>query len=283
MPRPSPLSIGWILIFVLAAAGCGDEYGDLPVAPYIPSPESVVTDMLELAGVGPDDYLIDLGSGDGRIVLTAATVFGAGGLGVEIREDLVALSNHAAQAQGVADRVTFRNQDLFDTDISRASVLTMYLLPETVNRLKGKLLRELEPGARILSHDYPIEGWEPERFVQMNLDDKIPVTGVTRTNLYLYRVPAHVAGRWRVSLPVEFGLGELALDLTQEVTRIAGTVSVAGDRHPIDDAALNGRQLSFHVPALDAMFSGEVSDGGIRGDAVVGPQFGLWRATRGEP
>src|SRR3954454_20581981 len=133
--------------------------------PYVPSPESVVSDMLRYAEVGPSDFLIDLGSGDGRIVLTAAKIFGARGFGVEIKEDLVRRSNEAAQKEGLADRVKFLKQDLFKTDMSQATVITMYLLPDTVNLLKDKFLSELKPGTRIVSHDYPLTGWIPEKHV----------------------------------------------------------------------------------------------------------------------
>ena len=139
-------------IFVGLAAQAQDK-PPIDAGPYVPSPSSVVSDMLTLAEVGPKDFVIDLGSGDGRIVLTAAKVFGARGFGVEIKSNLVRESNEAAKQQGVADRVRFMTQDLFKTDISQATVLTMYLLPKTVNMLKEKLLTELRPGARIISHD----------------------------------------------------------------------------------------------------------------------------------
>jgi predicted RNA methylase len=169
--------------------GCGARDAP-PVPPYIPSPQSLVVDMLELAGVGADDFVMDLGSGDGRIVITAAREFGARGLGVDIDPDLVAWANAAARAEGLEDRVLFIEADLFETDLSAATVVTMYLLPETVNRLADKLLRELRPGTRVISHDYPIEGWEPARFLERHHEDKIPVTGVSRTNLYLYVIAA---------------------------------------------------------------------------------------------
>ncbi len=158
-------------------------------APYVPSPTSVVADMLKLAGVGPQDFVIDLGSGDGRIVLTAAKVYGASGFGVEIQDPLVERSNEAARREGLADRVKFLKQDLFKTDISRATVLTMYLLPDTVNMLSDKLRRELRPGTRVISHDYPIEGWRPKETKIFDLEDKIRITGVRTTIIYLYVVP----------------------------------------------------------------------------------------------
>jgi hypothetical protein len=263
----------------LLLLACGTSEEPRSVSPYVPSPESVVAEMLELAEVGSDDYVIDLGSGDGRIVLTAAQVFGARGMGVEIEPDLVALANATAREQGIADRVEFVVRDLFETDLSAASVVTMYLLPEVVNALKGKLLRELEPGARVLSHDYPIEGWDAERFVQLDLEEKIEVTGVSRTNLYLYVVPAPVGGRWRVSLPAQFGTREVTLDLEQDVTRVRGTAAVDGDSHALDGVRLRGRQIDFHVPELDMAFSGRVSPGGMQGAVAVGDQYGIWRAV----
>ena len=175
--------------------------------PYVPSPKSVVADMLRYAEVGPSDFLIDLGSGDGRIVLTAAKIFGARGFGVEIKEDLVRRSNEAAQKEGLADRVRFLKQDLFKTDMSQATVITMYLLPDTVNLLKDKFLSELKPGTRIVSHDYPLTGWIPEKYVQMDLEDKVAISGVTTTLIYLYVVPAKVAGGWSAKVPASVSKG----------------------------------------------------------------------------
>ena len=169
--------------------------------PYVPSPQSVVADMLRYAEVSAGDFLIDLGSGDGRIVLTAAKVFGARGFGVEIKDDLVRKSNEAAKNEGLAERVRFMKQDLFKTDLSQATVITMYLLPDTVNLLKDKFLSELRPGTRIVSHDYPLTGWIPEKYVQMDLEDKVQISGVTTTLIYLYVVPAKVAGKWNAQMP----------------------------------------------------------------------------------
>src|SRR6266852_6908560 len=152
-----------VMLFTTTAALAADLQQVKHAGPYVPSPQSVVSDMLRYADVGPGDFLIDLGSGDGRIVLTAAKVFGARGFGVEIKEELVKRANEAAQKEGLAERVRFMKQDLFKTDISQASVITMYLLPDTVNLLKDKFLSELRPGTRIVSHDYPLTGWIPEK------------------------------------------------------------------------------------------------------------------------
>jgi ribosomal protein L11 methylase PrmA len=136
--------------------------------PYVPSPQSVVSDMLREAGVTDKDFLIDLGSGDGRIVRTAAKIFGARGFGVEIKEDLVRQANEAAANEGIGDRVKFVKADLFKTDISQATVITMYLLPDTVNMLKDKFLGELRPGTRIVSHQFDMAEWKPAKTVELN-------------------------------------------------------------------------------------------------------------------
>src|SRR5438067_9191958 len=190
-----------VMLFTATAALAADLQPIKNAGPYVPSPESVVSDMLRYADVGPNDFLIDLGSGDGRIVLTAAKVFGARGFGVEIKEDLVKRANDAAQKEGLADRAKFLKQDLFKTDISQATVVTMYLLPDTVNLLKDKFLTELKPGTRIVSHDYPLTGWIPEKYEQMDLEEKVKISGVTTTLIYLYIVPAKVAGNWQAHMP----------------------------------------------------------------------------------
>lgn len=175
---------------LLGALGPRAAAAQVNAGPYVPTPDSVVEAMLKLARVGPKDFLIDLGSGDGRIVITAAKKFGARGFGIDIDATLVALSNHAAAREGVGDRVRFSRQDLFKTPIGQATVVTIYLLPDTVNMLRGKLLSELKPGTRVVSHDYPIDGWTAEQSVSMNVEDKINATGVPTTWLYLYVVPA---------------------------------------------------------------------------------------------
>lgn len=233
--------------------------------PYVPSPQSVVSDMLRYAEVGPHDYLIDLGSGDGRIVLTAAKVFGARGFGVEIKDDLVKRSNEAAKQEGVADRVRFMKQDLFKTDLSQASVITMYLLPDTVNLLKDKFLAELKPGTRIVSHDYPLTGWIPEKYVQMDLEDKVQISGVTTTLIYLYVVPAKVAGRWSATMPPAVSRQPATLQLRQQLTRVSGSARLDGKDIPLEDVKLRGDRISFKLAGRKGEFSGQVKGNSIEG------------------
>ncbi len=249
--------------------------------PYVPSPQSVVSDMLRYADVGPSDFLIDLGSGDGRIVLTAAKVFGARGFGVEIKDDLVRLSNEAAKKEGLADRVTFMKQDLFKTDMSQATVITMYLLPDTVNLLKDKFLAELKPGTRIVSHDYPLTGWIPEKYLQMDLEDKVQISGVTTTLIYLYVVPAKVQGRWSAQLPAAVSRQPATLSLKQQLTRVSGSARLDGKEIPLEAVTLRGDRLSFRLSGRKGEFSGQVKGRSIEGIVETGGVKSPWSATLG--
>ena len=255
-----------LLLTMTANAACAEDLKPMKDAgPYVPSPQSVVSDMLRYADVTKDDFLIDLGSGDGRIVLTAAKVFGARGFGVEIKEDLVKRANEAAQKEGVADRVKFMKADLFKTDISQASVITMYLLPDTVNLLKDKFLGELRPCTRIGSHDYPLTGWIPEKYVQMDLEDKVQISGVTTTLIYLYIVPAKVAGQWQVRMPPAVSKQPGTLTLKQQITRVDGSLVIDGKEYPLQDVRLRGENLTFKLAGRSGEYSGVVKGGEIAG------------------
>jgi hypothetical protein len=274
-------SLAFAGIFLFAAASAADLEPTKNAGPYVPSPQSVVADMLKIAEVGPNDYVIDLGSGDGRIVLTAAKVFGAQGFGVEIKDELVKKSNEAAKKEGIADRVRFVKQDLFKTDISQASVLTMYLLPDTVNLLKDKLLAELKPGTRIISHDYPLTGWIPEKYVQMDLEDKVQISGVTTTLIYMYVVPAKVAGSWSAKMPPAVSRQPATLQLKQQLTRVSGSAKLDGKDVPLEEAKLRGDRISFKLAGRKGEFTGQVKGNSIEGTVDTGSAKAPWSASLG--
>jgi SAM-dependent methyltransferase len=140
-----------------------------PEVPYMPTHEKVVAEMLKVAKVGKDDILYDLGSGDGRIVITAAKEFGARGVGVDIDPDLVREARENAVKAGVADKVKFLQQDLFETDIREATVVTLYLLPEINRRLRPKLLSDLKPGTRVVSHNHDMGDWKPDKTLRVRV------------------------------------------------------------------------------------------------------------------
>ena len=250
--------------------------------PYVPSPQSVVADMLKVAGIGPGDFIIDLGSGDGRIVLTAAKVYGARGFGVEIQDNLVKLANESAKTEGLADRVRFLKQDLFKTDISQATVLTMYLLPNTVNMLSDKLRTELKPGTRIISHDYGLAGWIPEETKQFDLEDKVKISGVTTTIIFLYVVPAKVAGNWNSTLSPAVSRQPVTFELRQQMQKIGGMAKVGAREVPIEDPKLVGEKITFKLPVergRTLLFAGQVKGSAIEGTVEAGGVRSPWSAS----
>jgi len=191
--------------------------------PFITTPDNVTLEMLQAAQVGPADHVIDLGSGDGRIVIVAARRFGATGLGVEIVPDLVEQSLRTAREAGVADKVNFKVQDLFHTDLSPATVITMYLLPEFNLRLRPSLLA-LKPGTRIVSHDWDMGDWKPDRTTVLQVPDK-KVGREKSSKVHLWTVPARIDGLWCGT----GALRDFTLRVTQRYQEVEATLA-RGDR-----------------------------------------------------
>jgi ubiquinone/menaquinone biosynthesis C-methylase UbiE len=181
------------LLVACALAAAVPANADAPAvagAPYVPTPTAIADRMLTLANIGANDYVIDLGSGDGRLVITAVAKYKArGGMGIEIDRSLVKLANDNAQKAGVADRVKFVEGDLFRANVGEATVVTLYLLPSMMGDVEAKLRKELKPGTRVISHDYPLPSWKPVETVTFETSEKIPISGTARTVLLLYRVP----------------------------------------------------------------------------------------------
>ena len=181
------------MILALAVAAHAQD-GDRRV-PFVTTPGEVVERMLELAGTRADDLVADLGSGDGRIVIAAARKYGARGLGIELDAKLVDLSRENARRAGVADRVTFIQGDVLEADFSKASVVTVYLLPGLIDRLEPRFLAQLKPGTRIVSHAFRMASWRPDRMETLRVKQPHPGQGDEST-LYLWVVPAEVRGTW---------------------------------------------------------------------------------------
>lgn len=200
--------------------------------PYVPTPQVVVDEMLRLARVTADDYLMDLGSGDGRILITAARKFGVQGHGVELDDDLLAESTENAARAGVAERVQFRKEDLFQADLSVASVITMYLVPRVNQRLLPRLL-ELKPGTRLVSHDFDLGDWRPD------------VKTTIRKNIFLWIVPARVAGRWETRLALPGGERRLVLELRQQHQDVDGIVHGGERITQLWQPVLEGERFRF--------------------------------------
>jgi len=266
---------------VLPAAACAAllgsapalAAGDQPSVPYVPTPQAVVERMLAMAKVEAGDYLIDLGSGDGRIVVTAARKYGTRGFGVDLNPVRIDEANENARRNRVADKVAFYQRNLFDTDLSQATVITMYLLPRVNLQLRPKLL-ELKPGTRLVSHDFDMGDWKADEHVRMNANDKFSGAG-GESDIYLWIVPAKVAGSWRSQLTAGGKPQAYEFLLEQKYQSVGGTVRVNGKPSLIQGARLSGAELSFSFTAevngapVKHEFSGRVDGGRIAGDAAL--------------
>jgi hypothetical protein len=235
---------------LLAAAGSRAELA----APFVVTDARDVALMMRVADVGPEDYLIDLGSGDGRIVIAAAER-GALAHGVEIDPALVLRAGARARAAGVADRVAFVEGDLFEADLSGATVLTLYLFPEAMLRLRPKVLETLAPGTRVLSNSFDFGEWKPDAHLE----------SASSGGLLVWIVPARVAGQWELRLDGRV----LPLALEQRFQEIAGTLAVDVGPAALEDAVLEGTRIRFTVADGDGrwQFSGTV-DGASMGGFV---------------
>jgi len=221
--------------------------------PYVPTPQAVVERMLDMAQVKASDMVIDLGSGDGRIMITAAKRHGARGFGVEIDPRLVKRSNEEAKRVGVADRVKFLQQDLFNTDFHEAAVLTLYLLPDVNIALRPKILAELKPGTRVVSHDYGMGEWRPDAQETIPAPDK--TVGTRKESMvYLWIVPARIEGEWIFELSSGGKTRRTRLVLKQRYQFVSGAVELTGQGDvQISDGRLMGNEVRLVLPpgALD--------------------------------
>ena len=254
--------------------------------PYVPTPQVVVDRMLELAQVKAGETVIDLGSGDGRIMIVAASRYGARGFGVEIDPYWVKRSNEAAVKAGVADRVKFFQQDLFRTDFHEANVLTLYLLPDVNLALRPKILAELKPGTRVVSHDYGMGEWRPDAEETIAAPDK-KVGSRKESQVYLWTVPARVEGEWIFELSSGVKSRRTWLVLKQKFQVVSGSVELTGQGNvPISQGRLRGDELRLTLPP-GAVDRGPVEMvGRVSGDTLAGTlrkggrELANWSARR---
>ena len=216
---------------------------------WVPSPPEMVSKMLEVAKVTDKDFVMDLGSGDGRNVIAAAKL-GARGVGVEYNPEMVALSNRLAKEAGVADKAQFIQGDMYEADISKATVLALFLLPVNLTKLHPKFL-DLAPGTRIVLNTFGIEGWEPDYRTSLPQGSECD----SWCDILLHIVPAKVAGTWTTAG------GSLAL--TQQNQMVQGTVTIGGETMTISNGRLNGEELSFSA-------GGNTFTGTVKGNRLEG-------------
>ena len=283
------LMAAFFLAFALAAfialPSGAQDFGDTP---YVQTPQNIVDAMLELAKVGSADYVIDLGSGDGRMVITAAKRYGARGFGVDLDRRLDELANKNAAREGVADRAVFYERDLYQTDLREATVVTIYLLPEVNLMVRPRLLR-LKPGTRIVSHDYDMGAWPPDQRLVLPAPTK-PVGRDKTSKVFFWVVPANFAGAWRWQMPLFGKDASCRLEIAQNFQMIKGDVQIGDNRLPIENATLRGEEVRFNVSDPNAQaryeFSGRITGntlaGNINMSAAKGQARLEWDAVRTE-
>lgn len=274
-----------IVVAIFAAPHARAQRQDVP---YVPTPANVVDAMLQMARVGPADYVIDLGSGDGRIVIAAAKKYGARGLGVDIDGSLVSSSRREAQRQGVADRAEFHERNLFITDIGSATVLTMYLFPQVIMRLRPRLLAELKPGTRVVSHEFDMGNWRPDDRMKVSVPDK--PYGPPSSEIYLWIVPANAAGAWQWRLDVGGAPVAYELALQQTFQMLAGNPVVGGKSARIEGGRMRGDEIRFMLTAelggrqVRHEFTGRAAGDVISGKVKLDGGSELsWNAVRVKP
>jgi len=262
-----------IHVAALAALSLSPARALEPRVPYVPTPQEVVERMLEIAKVGPHDYLIDLGSGDGRIVVTAARKYGTRGFGVDLNPERIRESTVNARRAGVSEKVAFYQRDLFETSLTDATVITMYLLPQVNIELRPRLL-ELKPGTRLVSHDFDMGDWKPDTHIKMDAKDKYGGAGGA-SEIYFWIVPARVAGVWRWALPVSGKPLDYEVKLEQRYQVITGSAAVGGRAVKLQNARLRGDAIRFSFTAevngasVKHEFSGRVAGEAVTGSAKM--------------
>jgi SAM-dependent methyltransferase len=239
---------------------------------WVPTPDALVERMLRMANVTARDYVIDLGSGDGRTVIAAVQKFGATALGIEYNPDMVALSVKAAEKAGVSDKAKFIKADIFETDFSKATVLTMYLLPALNIKLRPRIL-DLRPGTRIVSHAFTMEDWEPDQ-----------TATVEGRDAFLWIVPAKVQGNWALSVPVGNGGESWQVALKQNFQNLSGTARLGDKSYPLTETRLRGADVAFAFVdgnGVKRVFTGRAAGDKMEGTtAAQGGARINWSASR---
>ena len=238
---------------VISSAISQEGKGDVV---YVPTPQVVVESMLNMAKLGPQDYLIDLGSGDGRMVVTAARQFGARALGVDLDQQLLQLARETARLSGVAERARFVEQNLFETDLSGATVITSYLLPSMNLKLRPKLLA-MPPGTRIVTHDYHFGDWIPDERKTLDVPEK-KVGDPGKSYVYLWVVPEQIDGNWQLDLTqlqmdVPGFPAKSAVQFSQRFQMIEGQWLAGSVRMALQRARISGKQIGFQLPLRDVL------------------------------
>jgi hypothetical protein len=269
--RRARCALGFAIVAFMPYAAAQEGRGDVV---YVPTPQVVVEEMLRMAKIGPKDFLIDLGSGDGRIVITAVKKFGAQGFGVDLDAYLLKLARDGASKEGITDRAGFVEQNLFETDLSKATVISSYLLPEMNLKLRPKILA-LKPGTRVVAHDYHMGDWYPDEQKDIPVPEKkVGTPGVSY--VYLWVVPSPVAGKWQGSMNAGGKDVPLELAIEQLFQILDGTLRVGSTPTQFRGRVSNGDQITFTTQPKDSPgnerheFRGRIEGDTIEGTVRIG-------------
>jgi len=246
----------------IAACGARAQEGEVR-APFITTPPEVVARMLQLAGTGPQDTVLDLGSGDGRIVIAAARDRGARGLGIELDPKLVALARENASRAGVADRARFMEGDALKTDLTQASVVTIYLLPFLLDQLQPRLLSQLRPGARVVTHAFAFKGWKPDRSETVRISARHEGQG-GESRIFLWVVPAQVRGVWEAPAGWRLRIHQNFQEIEVEAAQEGKPIVVSAARLEGTALSIVGPDFSFRGRAEGSRLTGETQHRGER-------------------
>jgi len=268
------------LLIFLSSGALQEEYLEVP---FVPTPYEVVAEMLRLADVGKDDVVYDLGCGDGRIIIMAAEKMGARGVGIDIDPQRIEESRENAIKAKVNDRVRFLHKDLFEANISKATVVTLYLTSEVNLRVRPKLLRELKPGTRIVSNDFDMEEWESDKTLEVTSDNE-------SYTIYYWVVPANVTGTWEWVMSASSRKERYRLQLDQQFQNVKGIITVGTTKMIIKEGELRGDRLRFTIvkevkgTTEDMLFEGRVNGNSIKGSVIFKPgplaKRKRWKAKR---
>ena len=249
----------------------------------MPTPYDVVDEMLKIANIEESDILYDLGCGDGRIVIKAASQFGIRGVGVDIDPERITECKSNLAASKVENMVKFLNQDLFETDLREASIVTLYLLPTINLKLRPKLFRELKPGTRVISHDFSMGEWDADKTSDMPDDYKMHY-------IYFWIIPANVTGNWKLALPLELGVQSAALQIEQKFQNIQAHMKIKNTIIPIKNARLRGDMIEFTFEQNKKkgnqtwLFEGRIMEHNMEGEVLFSSGNGrntrAWKAER---
>jgi len=273
-------TISLLLIFLFIVIN--DATGQYDVR-YEPSQPEVIAKMLTMAYVTGNDIVYDLGCGDGRIVINAAKKYGAHGVGIDIDPERIVESKENALKEGVTDKVLFVEQNLFEADISEATVVMLFLLPSVNLKLRPKLFRELAPGTRIVSHEHYMGEWKPDRTAEVEADGRNHM-------VYLWILPGNVSGTWEWTGSTETGKRHYSLNLAQKFQEISGTLYAGESIVPVTEMTIEGNRLRFAFEeetgnqTVTRMFVGLVNEKLIKGTVITKTgaksRKNNWRAKR---